>query len=415
MVGAAGAGHTVRHPMTRLPSIGTESAFEVLARAEALSAGGRSILNLGIGQPDFPTPPHIVEAACRALAEGHHGYTPPKGILALREAIADDAARRVGATVDPSQVLVVPGAKVTMSFAMLLLGSPGAEILHPDPGFPIYRSMIAFSGATPVGYPVGDGFDADAVLSRITRRTRLLIVNSPSNPTGEVIPPRELDRLVEGLARHPRVHVLSDEIYGRIVYAPARHASLLGAASLRDRLIVLDGLSKTYAMTGWRLGWGVWPEALVETATRLAINVYSCVNAPAQHAGVAALRGPQDAVDRMVATFAARRDEVVAALGRLPGVRCARPDGAFYAFPDVSGTGFDAATLQDRWLDEAGVATLAGGGFGPGGEGRVRLSYACSTEALREAVARIDRWLTATKGAPHVHPEHHARPRACHL
>lgn len=401
--------------MKPLPLIGTESAFEVLARAEALSARGRSVVNLGIGQPDFPTPPHIVEAACRALTDGHHGYTPANGILALREAVADEAAQRVGATVDPARVVVVPGGKVTMSFAMMLLGGPGAEILHPDPGFPIYRSMIGFSGATPVGYPAGGAFDAEDVLSRITRRTRLLIVNSPSNPTGEVIPQRELDRLVEGLDRHPRVHVLSDEIYGRLVYSPARHASLLGAPSLRERLIVLDGASKAYAMTGWRLGWGIWPAALVETATRLAINVHSCVNAPAQHAGVAALRGPQDAVDRMVATFAARRDELVAALNRLPGVRCALPPGAFYAFPDVSGTGFDAVTLQDRWLEEAGVATVAGTGFGPGGSGHVRLSYACSTEALREAVARIDRWLTTTKGDRHVHPDHHPRARACHL
>ncbi len=401
--------------MKRLPSLGTESAFELLARVEALSARGRSVVNLGIGQPDFPTPPHVVEAACRALVDGHHGYTPPNGILALREAVADDATCRTGATVDPAQVVIVPGGKVTMSFAMMILGGPGIEILHPDPGFPIYRSMIGFSGAAPVGYPVSGGFDADAVLSRITRRTRLVIVNSPANPTGEVIAQRELDRLVEGIARHPRVHVLSDEIYGRLVYSPARHASLLGAASLRDRLIVLDGLSKTYAMTGWRLGWGIWPAALVESATRLAINVYSCVNAPAQHAGVAALRGPQDAVDRMVATFAARRDEVVAALNRLPGVRCAVPDGAFYAFPDVSGTGFDAATLQDRWLEEAGVAALAGTGFGPGGRGHVRLSYACSIDVLREAVARIDHWLTTTKGDRHVRSDHHPSARPCHL
>ncbi len=377
-----------------IATLGTESAFEVLARAQALAARGRPIINLGIGQPDFATPPHIVDAACRALVDGHHGYTPACGIPELREAIAADAARRHGVDVDPDHVVVGPGGKVTLSFAALIFGGPGVEILHPDPGYPIYRSLIEFSGATAVPYPLEAGApSAAAILSRITPRTRLVIVNSPANPTGGVMSPEEIDALVAGLARHPDVFVLSDEIYSRLVFAPARHTSLLAAEALRERLIVLDGLSKTYAMTGWRLGWGIWPRALVEVATRLAINLYSCVNAAAQRAGVAALTGPQEPIDRMVAAFAARRAVIVDALDRLPGVRCAAPDGAFYAFADITGTGHSARALQDRWLDEIGVATIAGTAFGARGEGHVRFSYANSLDAIRDAVARIDGWL----------------------
>lgn len=377
--------------------LGTETAFEVLARAQAIAARGRSVIDLGIGQPDFPTPPHIVEAACRALVDGHHGYTPANGIPQLREAIADDVMRRLAVAVDPGQVVVVPGGKVTLAFAMMIFGSPGAEILHPDPGFPIYKSMIDYSGARAVGYPLrgagGLAWTADAVLSRVTPRTRLILLNSPANPTGGVVAPAEVDRLVAGLARHPEVFVLSDEIYGRLVF-DAPHVSLMASAEpLRGRLIVLDGLSKTYAMTGWRLGWGVWPGGLAEVATRLAINMFSCVNAATQLAGVAALRGPQDAVDGMVAAFAGRRAELVGMLERLPGVRCARPGGAFYAFPDVSRTGFSARELQDRWLDELGVATIAGTSFGARGEGHVRISYANSLLKIREAIGRIDGWL----------------------
>lgn len=379
-----------------IATLGTESAFEVLARAQAIAARGRSVINLGIGQPDFPTPPHVVEAACRALRDGHHGYTPANGIPALREAIAADAARRLGVTVDPGKVVVVPGGKVTMSFTMLIFGGAGAEILVPDPGFPIYRSMIDFSGATAVGYPLherdGSSFSADEVLSRITPRTRLLIVNSPANPTGGVVSRAELDKLVAGLEHHPDVFVLSDEIYGRLVFG-AEHNSLLSAASLQSRLVVLDGLSKTYAMTGWRLGWGIWPGQLAEVATRLAINIYSCVNAATQHAAVAALTGPDEPVERMVRTFAERRDVIVEALNRLPGVRCALPGGAFYAFPDITATGFSARELQDRWLEEIGVATIAGTSFGARGEGHVRFSYASSLDNIREAMRRLDAWL----------------------
>ncbi|MEP7124148.1 MAG: pyridoxal phosphate-dependent aminotransferase [Byssovorax sp.] len=395
------------HLASHIAALGTESAFEISARAAALAARGRSVINLGIGQPDASTPPHVVEAACQALRDGHHGYTPANGILALREAIAADAARRLAVEVDPGQIVVVPGGKVTLSFAMLILGRPGVEILYPDPGFPIYRSMIDFSGATPVGYPLherdGFSFSADEVLARITPRTRLLVLNSPANPTGGVAPRAELERLAAGLAHHPEVFVLSDEIYARIVFGPAGHASLLSFASLRDRLIVLDGLSKTYAMTGWRLGWGIWPGELAEIATRLSINIHSCVNAATQHAGIAALTGTQEPVDRMVATFAERREVIVEALNRLPGVRCAKPGGAFYAFPDITATGFSARELQDRWLDEIGVATIAGQSFGARGEGHLRFSYASSLDSIREAMRRLDAWLH-----DHVAPLRHS-------
>jgi len=381
--------------------LGTESAFEVLARAKALEAAGRSVINLGIGQPDFQTAPHIVEAACKALRDGHHGYTPAEGIPALREAVAADLQRRHGVEVDPGQVLIVPGGKVTLFFAVIMFGEPGAEILYPDPGFPIYESAIRFTGAEPVPVPLleanGFAFSAEDVLARITPRTRLLILNSPANPTGAVTPKSELDRLAAGLAKHPHVAVLSDEIYSRLVYGDSRgdrrHVSFLAYEDLRDRVILLEGWSKSYAMTGWRLGYGVWPPALIEGATRLAINSHSCVNAAAQFAGIAALTGPQDSVARMVAAFDERRRQVVPALDRLPGFRCAEPGGAFYAFPNVTGTGLRAKELERRLLEEAGVATLAGSSFGRHGEGFLRISYANSLENIMAALERIGSWL----------------------
>jgi aspartate aminotransferase len=381
----------------RMASLGTETAFEVLARAKALEAQGRSIINLGIGQPDFATPEHIVEAGRKALADGHHGYTPANGIPALREAVAADLHRRHGATVSPDNVLVVPGGKVTMFFAIMMFGEPGAEIVYPNPGFPIYESVIRFSGATPVPMPLheskGFSFSAEEVLASLTPATRLIILNSPANPTGGVVPRAEIDRLVAGLERFPNVAIMSDEIYSCMVYDGAEHVSLLNYPSIRDRLILLDGWSKTYAMTGWRLGYSVWPADLIGPATRLAINCHSCVNASAQYAGIAALTGSQEPARKMVEAFAERRQMIVKALNGLPGFRCANPGGAFYAFPNVDGTGFDAKTLQARLLDEAGVATIAGTSFGAYGEGYLRFSYASSLPQLQEAVERIHRFL----------------------
>jgi len=393
----------------RMDVLGTETAFEVLARAKALEAEGRSIINLGIGQPDFATPDHIVEAACKALRDGHHGYTPANGIPRLREVVAADLHRRHNVEVSPEHVLVVPGGKVTMFFAILMFGEPGTEILYPNPGFPIYESVIRFSGATPVPTPLyesaGFSFSAEEVLGKITPRTRLLIINSPANPTGGVVPRAELDRLVAGLERHPQVAVMSDEIYSEILYDGAQHVSLLGYPSIRDRLILLDGWSKTYAMTGWRMGYGVWPERLIGPAQRLAINCHSCVNAAAQYAGIAALEGPREPVQRMVEAFAERRQMIVPALNGLPGFRCVRPGGAFYMFPNISGTGFDARTLQSELLEKAGVATISGTSFGALGEDYLRFSYASSLEEIGEAVERIRGFLgnlPERRAPPHV-------------
>jgi len=377
----------------RAARLGTESAFAVLARAGALAAEGREIINLGIGQPDFRTPEHIVEAGVRALRDGHHGYTPANGLPDLRAAVAADLRRRHGADVDPDNVVIVPGGKPTMFFAISLFGEAGAEIIYPDPGFPIYDSVIRYSGATPVPVPLreenGFALSAGDVLARITPRTRLIILNSPANPTGGVTPEAELDRLVAGLEAHPRVAILSDEIYSRMLYDGREHVSLLRYPGIRDRLVLLDGWSKTYAMTGWRLGYAVWPARAVEHVTRLCINDHSCVNAAAQHAGIAALTGPQDAVHEMLAEFDARRRVMVDALNALPGIRCAEPGGAFYAFPSIAGTGMTSAQAQERFLEEAGVATIAGTAFGAAGEGYLRLSCANSTDNIREAIRRI--------------------------
>ncbi|MDA1003435.1 MAG: pyridoxal phosphate-dependent aminotransferase [Chloroflexi bacterium] len=380
-------------PVAALDRLGTETAFEVLARAQKLAAEGRDIINLGIGQPDFRTPQHIVDAAKRALDAGEHGYTPAAGIPALRAAVAADLGRRHNVEVDPNLVLITPGAKPVMYFAILLFGEPGAEILYPNPGFPIYESMINYSGATPVPIELhesaGFSFDADEVLSRVNERTRLIILNSPANPTGGVVPAEQIDRLVAGLEAYPEAVILSDEIYSRILYGEREHVSLLSYPQIRDRLIVIDGWSKTYAMTGWRVGYGVWPADLFPHAERLAVNSYSCVNAATQHAAIAALEGPQDDVLRMVAAFNERRQLMVAGLNGIPGFRCADPGGAFYTFPNIEGTGFDAQTLQKRLLEEAGVAVVAGTSFGRLGQGYLRFSYAASEAAISEAIERI--------------------------
>ncbi|MHA7876592.1 pyridoxal phosphate-dependent aminotransferase [Roseivivax sp.] len=376
-----------------LSRLGTESAFTVLARAGALAAEGRDIVNLGIGQPDFPTPAHIVEAGAEALRAGHHGYTPAAGTPELRAAVAEDLARRHGVSVDPGRVVVVPGGKPTMFFAVLMFGEPGAEILYPDPGFPIYGSLVRYSGATPVPYApseaLGFGISAESILSRITEKTRLVILNSPGNPTGGVTSREEIDKLVAGLAKHPHVAVLSDEIYSQMLYGGREHVSLLQYPEIADQLILLDGWSKTYAMTGWRLGYAVWPEAAVEHVTRLCINDHSCVNAAAQQAGLAALTGPQDAVAEMVAAFDRRRALIVEGLNALPGVSAPDPGGAFYAFANITGTGLDARAAQDLFLEKAGVASVAGTSFGENGEGYLRFSYANSEANIEKALERI--------------------------
>lgn len=376
-----------------LSRLGTESAFVVLARAQQLASQGRNIINLGIGQPDFKTPAHIVEAGIKALRDGHHGYTPANGIAPLREAVAADLHRRHGVEVNPDNVVIVPGGKPTMYFAIMMFGQPGVEIMYPNPGFPIYESVIKFSGAEPVPFALkeedGFAFSADKLLAQITPRTRLIIINSPANPTGGVTPKSEIDKLVAGLLKHPHVALLSDEIYSQMLYGGRSHLSLLNYPEIRDRLIMLDGWSKTYAMTGWRLGYAVWPDAAVEHVTRLCINDHSCVNAAAQYAGLAALQGPQDAVHEMVAQFDKRREIIVRELNSLPGFRCVDAAGAFYAFPNIAGTGLSSREAQNRFLEEAGVATVAGTSFGAWGEGYLRFSYANSAENILEAISRI--------------------------
>ncbi len=373
--------------------IGEENAFAVLARASALAAEGMDVINLGIGQPDFPTPDNIVEAGMKAMRDGHHGYTPATGILPLREAVSGDLHHRFGAEVSPENVLIVPGGKVTMFAAILMFGEPGAEILYPDPGFPIYRSMIEYTGATPVPIPIreenGFAFSAEETLALLNSKTRLVIINSPANPCGGVTPKTEIDTLVAGLAAHPDIAIMSDEIYDQMLYDGETHTSLMSYPEIRDRLILLNGWSKTYAMTGWRLGYSVWPSDLYDMARKLAVNAWSCVNAPAQFAAIEALTGPQDAVGMMLAEFDVRRRLVVDLLNDLPGVSCITPKGAFYAFPNITATGWKAKELASALLEETGVATIGGPDFGILGEGYIRLSYANSQENISIALGRM--------------------------
>ncbi len=385
------------HLNPRITAIEEEGAFFVLDKALALKAQGRPVINLGIGQPDFSPPAHVLEAAAKAVRDGPHGYTSPIGILALREAVAAHVGGRYGVNVDPGEVVIVPGGKVTFYFACLLFGGPGAEILYPDPGFPPYREAIRSGGAKAVPYPILEArnfsFDAEEVLSLITPATRLIMINSPANPTGGVVAAAEMEKLAKGLEDHPDVAILSDEIYSNLVYDGASFASIMQFPSLRDRAILLDGWSKTFAMTGWRLGFGIWPKALVEHVRKLITVDHSCVNVAAQMAGLAAIAGPMDEIEGFRRKFAQRRDLVVDGLNALPGVTCRRPGGAFYAFPNVSGTGMASKDLAARLLEEANVALIPGDSFGDNGKGYLRLSYAASTPELSEALERMGRFL----------------------
>jgi aspartate/methionine/tyrosine aminotransferase len=381
--------------------LGTETAFSVLAKAKALEAQGQEIIHLEIGEPDFDTPPHIVEAGCRALREGHTHYTPTAGIPELRAAIAADVAQSRGIEVDPAQVVVTPGGKPIMFFAILALVEEGDEVLVPNPSFPIYESMVNFVGGRPVFVPLRQEnefrFDLDELRAGLSERTRLVILNSPANPTGGVLTPGDIAGLADILREHPGVFVLSDEIYSRMLYE-SPFASIASEPDLGPdgRTIILDGFSKTYAMTGWRLGYGVMPVPLAEQITKLQVNSNSCTNAATQQAGLEALAGPQDGVDRMLAEFRARRDLIVAGLNELPGVECITPRGAFYAFPRITDTGYTADALADLLLEEAGVACLAGTAFGQYGKGHLRLSYANSRQNIARALEHMDKILSRT-------------------
>lgn len=383
----------------RMSRLGTESAFKILAKAKALEAAGHDIINLGIGAPDFRSPENIITAGKKALDEGHHFYTPAKGIPELREAVANDIHKYRGVTVDKENVMIVPGGKPTMFFAITMLGEAGTEIMYPNPGFPIYESMIEFSGAKAVPIELlesnGFAFDPDRVLAQINDKTRLIILNTPANPTGGVLERDAIDRFVAGLEKHPNVVLLADEIYSRLLYDGLKHVSLLEYDSIRDRTILLDGWSKTYSMTGWRLGYGVWPSSLIEHAERLQINSNSCASAPVQVAGIEALTGPQDKVDIMLHTFDERRKLIVTLLNEVPGFSCIEPKGAFYAFPNITETGIKSKELEERLLEEIGVATVSGTSFGHLGEGYLRFSYASSTENIENALERIKNLMSA--------------------
>ena len=377
--------------------LGTESAFEVLARAKAMEAAGSKIIHLEIGEPDFPTPPHIVDAAIEALRAGHTHYVPAPGIPALRESVAaflDRTGRMRGC--DPSRVVVTPGAKPIMFFTILALCAEGDEVIYPDPGFPMYESITAFAGATPVPVPLREenGFRIDVaeLETLISERTRLLVLNSPHNPCGSALTHDDCAAIAALAVEHDLV-VLSDEVYWALRYDGERHASVLDFDGMADRTILLDGWSKTFAMTGWRLGFGVFPPSLVEPVTRLAINSVSCTSAFSQYAAIAALEGPWEPVTAMVAEFRRRREVIVSGLNALPGVSCVEPGGAFYAFPNITGTGLSSAALQSGLLATAGIASLPGTAFGRYGEGYLRFSYANSVANIEAALDAIADYL----------------------
>lgn len=375
----------------RMSTLGTETAFEVLARARRLEAQGRHIIHLEIGEPDFHTPAHIVEAAERAMRDGYTHYTPAAGLMEARQAVADYVARTRGIEVDASRVVITPGSKNVLLFALLILVDPGDEVIYPDPGYPIYESLARFVGATlrPIRLREENDFrfDLDEFRSLLGPRTRMVILNSPHNPCGSMLERADLEAVAEAVLP-TRAYVLSDEIYGRIVYDGVQY-SIASLPGMQDRTIILDGLSKTYAMTGWRIGFGVARPEIIERMAQLMINSSSCAAAFAQIATIAALSGPQDSVDRMVAEFRARRDLIVEELNRIEGVRCRLPRGAFYAFPNVSEVDTDARQLAGFLLDQAGVACLAGNAFGDGGKGYLRFSYANSQENIREGIRRM--------------------------
>jgi len=374
-------------------NLGTETAFKVLAKANKLASEGKSIINLGIGQPDFPTPEHIVEAGIKALRDGHHGYTQSTGIPQLRDAVSEDIKRRHGVEVSSNNILIVPGGKVIIFFSAMLMGEKNKEILYPNPGFPIYESAINYSGAKAVPYKLsekeGFSFSADDLLNKINSKTSLIIINSPANPTGGIVPKIELEKLAKGLEDHPNVILMSDEIYDQFCFGPNQFTSMLSFPNIRDRLIILNGWSKTYAMTGWRLGYGVFPDKLYQIAEKLAVNIHSCVNASAQFAALEALQGSQECVSEMNNSFKHRASFMHKKLNEINGFNCQEPNGAFYCFPNIENTYKSSTVIQNLLLDKIGVATVAGTSFGEYGEGFIRLSCANSDAAIEEAIDRI--------------------------
>ena len=377
--------------------IGSDSAFSIMTRSNELIKEGKKVINLGIGQPDFPTPPNIVESAIKALKDGHHGYTPSNGILELREAIASDFFKRNNVNIDPSDILVTPGGKAIIFYTLLMFGQPGTEIITPDPGFIAYRSMIDYTGAKVVPLPHrmenNFSFDAEELLSLITNKTRLIILNSPANPTGGVVPYEELKKLADGLEKFPNLFILSDEIYSRILFDEHKHHSLKSFSQISDRVIVLDGWSKTYAMTGWRLGYGIFPKSIFNYAEKLAINCHSCVNSSSQYAGIEALNGSQKYVEDMIKEFNLRRMFLVEELNKIDEVKCVMPGGAFYVFPKISKNNFSSKEISNYLLEKKYLATVPGSSFGTNGEGFLRISYASNIDNLKKSIVLIKEFI----------------------
>ena len=380
-----------------LDRLGTESAFSVLAEAKKLEAQGNPMIHLGLGQPDFKTPKHVVEAAKKALDDGHHGYVLSNGILECRQSVTRKIKKLYNQDIDPERIIIMPGGKPTMSYAIQCFGEPGAEIIHPTPAFPIYESMINYTGSTAVPYDLTEDkdlkFSADKILSLITDKTRLLILINPNNPTGSFVEKSEIDKLADGLKKHPHVTILSDEIYSRQIFDGKEMPTFFNYPELRERLIVLEGWSKAYSMTGWRLGWSFWPENLIPHVNKLLINSVSCVNAAAQFAGIAALDGPDDSINAMMEKFTQRRKLIHEGLNSLPGVECSLPGGAFYAFPKVIGTGMDGSEFCKKAMHEAGVAIVPGTAFGKTSKDYVRFSFAASQDNISQALENIKKML----------------------
>ena len=376
-----------------LERLGTESAFKILAEAKKIEAEGNKIIHLSLGQPDFKSPEHVVNATKKALDDGHHGYVLPNGIIECREAVTRKIKKLYNSDIDPERVIIMPGGKPTMYYAITLFGEPGAEIIYPDPGFPIYESMINYTGAKAVPINMLENNDLtinpEKILSLINEKTRLIIINNPNNPTGAFTEKDKIDQLAEGLKKFPDVAILSDEIYSRQIFDGKKMPTFFNYPELYDRLIILDGWSKAYSMTGWRLGWSVWPEKLVEHVIKFCINNHSCVNAAIQYGAIAALDGPDDQINLMMEKFTKRRKLIYDGLNSIKGIECSLPGGAFYAFPNVIGTGMNGNEFAKKCLHDAGVAIVPGTAFGKKAIDYVRFSFAASQDNISKALENI--------------------------
>ena len=377
--------------------LGTEAVYNIFAKTKKLTQQGKEIIDLSLGQSDFKSPQHVVNAAIKALKNGHHGYTLPNGIIECREAVSRKIKSLYKADIDPERIVIMPGGKPTMHYAISFFGEPDAEIIYPDPGFPIYESMINFTGAKAVPYDMTENKDfsinPDKILSLINKKTRLLILNNPHNPTGGFTEKNVIDKLVDGLRNFKDLVILSDEVYDRLIFEKKKIPTLLNYPDLYERLIVLNGWSKTYAMTGWRLGWGVWPKKLIEHVFKFCVNSHSCVNTPAQYGAIAALEGPEDHLNNMMKEFNKRRKLIVEGLRSLKGVECSLPGGSFFVFPNVKKTGMSGEEFTALCLEKAGVAMIPGTAFGKFATDNVRFNFATSTENISKAIQKIDKIL----------------------